>query len=122
MDRGAWWAIVHGITNSQKCLSMQMHNNKGMFENRLEGNEGMSHAEMKERSGQRKQQVQRSCWCGNVTGAERIGRQRAESRSERRQGASPDVQSRLQIGHWPLLSRKAGPPEGSEQRSSRSGF
>ena len=21
MDRGAWWAIVHGVTNSQKRLS-----------------------------------------------------------------------------------------------------
>lgn len=82
----------------------------------------MSHAEMKEYSGQRKQQVQRSCWCGNATGAERIGRQRAESRSERWQGASPDVQGWSQIGHWPLLSRKAGPPEGSEERSGQSGF
>ena len=66
--------------------------------------------------------MQRPCWCGNMTEAERIGRQRAESRSERRQGAGPDVQGRLQRGHWPLLLRKAGPLEGSEQRSGQSGF
>ena len=34
-------AIVHGITKSQTRLSMQMHNNNGMFEHRLEGNERM---------------------------------------------------------------------------------
>ena len=25
MDRGAWWAIVHGVTTSQTCLSGYEH-------------------------------------------------------------------------------------------------
>ena len=25
MDRGAWWAIVHGVTKSWTCLSMHAH-------------------------------------------------------------------------------------------------
>ena len=26
MDRGAWWATVHGVTKSQTCLSIHTHN------------------------------------------------------------------------------------------------
>ena len=25
MDRGAWWATIHGVTKSRTCLSMQIH-------------------------------------------------------------------------------------------------
>ena len=67
---------------------------------------------MKEYSGQRKQQVQRSCWCGNATGAERIREAKGRKQVREVAGSQPRRAGPVTDRTLAFALKKGGAPRG----------